>query len=468
MHASNEQICALYCRLSKEDENRREESESITNQKAILTAFAAQHGWRIYKTYVDEDRSGADGRRPGFLAMLADAAAGRFGILLCKSQSRFTRDMEAVEKYIHGSFKQWGVRFVTVIDGADTENHGNKKARQINGLVNEWYLEDLSENVRTVLDCKRACGQYIGSFALYGYQKDPADHGKLKIDPEAAAVVRRIFALYQSGESMRAIAMRLNADGIAAPAQYKAAQYSAYPQSGDGWNKTTVARILKNEMYTGVMIQGRQRKISYKSKVRIDVPEENWLRVPGTHEAIVTKSQFDAVQQRARSTRRLSACNQDDPLAGLVYCGNCGSRMVRTTGGKDGRLHYLRCSTHCRFPKACVGLSIDADALYAEVVRCIATHTAGFCLDPPAPRPTKALQTLRLLRAELLKYGIDGPALTALDVQIEAELAALHASAAQKPAVIPFSRALALLLIQRICVKARDGETQVIRIDYTF
>ena len=256
MHASNEQICALYCRLSKEDENRREESESITNQKAILTAFAAQHGWRIYKTYVDEDRSGADGRRPGFLAMLADAAAGRFGILLCKSQSRFTRDMEAVEKYIHGSFKQWGVRFVTVIDGADTENHGNKKARQINGLVNEWYLEDLSENVRTVLDCKRACGQYIGSFALYGYQKDPADHGKLKIDPEAAAVVRRIFALYQSGESMRAIAMRLNADGIAAPAQYKAAQYSAYPQSGDGWNKTTVEMCIRDRDLVGCASAG--------------------------------------------------------------------------------------------------------------------------------------------------------------------------------------------------------------------
>jgi site-specific DNA recombinase len=468
MERSIDTICALYCRLSKEDENKRDESESITNQKAILTSFAQQHGWTIYKTYVDEDRSGADGRRPGFLAMLEDAANGRFGILLCKSQSRFTRDMEAVEKYIHGSFKQWGIRFVTVIDGADTENHGNKKARQINGLVNEWYLEDLSENVRTVLDCKRACGQYIGSFALYGYQKDPSDHGKLKIDPAAAAIVRRIYALYLSGESTRSIAARLNLDGIAAPSQYKAEFYPTYPQVGSSWNKNAVSRILKNEIYTGMMVQGRQRKVSYKSKQRVNIPETDWLRVSGTHEAIIPRYQFDAVQQQLRRRTRQVNETKRDILSGLVYCGSCGSSMVHTSGGKNGQRHYLRCAAHSADPKSCTRHSIDADALVERIAQCVTDHTTGYASSVPHFQTSKTLNTLQALRAGLIKAGIDGPVLAELDAHIAAEIAARNTMSTQNMNTLPFSRALALTLIRRIFVDERDGETQRIRIDYNF
>ena len=191
--------CAVYCRLSREDGDGTRESESIQNQRALLTEYAAERGWEVYAAYCDDDYSGADRARPAFNRMLRDARDQKFEIILCKTQSRFTRDLELVEKYIHGLFPVWGIRFIAVVDHVDTALRGSKKARQINGLVNEWYLEDLSENIRAVFAQKRRAGQYIGSFPAYGYEKDPADHNHLVIDAQAAETVRLIFSLCLSG-----------------------------------------------------------------------------------------------------------------------------------------------------------------------------------------------------------------------------------------------------------------------------
>ena len=176
---------AIYCRLSKEDEDKIGESESIQNQKSMLLQYALENGFDIYQIYSDEDYSGIDRNRPAFNSMLQAASEHRFDVVLAKTQSRFTRDMELVEKYLHGKFMEWGVRFIAVVDHVDTNDTANKKSRQINGLINEWYLEDLSINVRSVLDHKRKEGLFIGSFARYGYCKDPNAKGKLIIDPEA-------------------------------------------------------------------------------------------------------------------------------------------------------------------------------------------------------------------------------------------------------------------------------------------
>ena len=155
---------ALYCRLSEEDRNKRDpqdDSGSIQNQKALLLRYAAERGWEVYQIYSDDDYAGSDRARPAFNRLLADAEARRFDVVLCKTQSRFTRELELVEKYIHGLFPLWGIRFIGVVDNADSADRANKKARQINGLVNEWYLEDLSENVRMAFDLKRREGKYI-------------------------------------------------------------------------------------------------------------------------------------------------------------------------------------------------------------------------------------------------------------------------------------------------------------------
>ena len=149
---------AIYCRLSKEDEDKIGESESIQNQKSMLLQYALENGFDIYQIYSDEDYSGIDRNRPAFNSMLQAASEHRFDVVLAKTQSRFTRDMELVEKYLHGKFMEWGIRFIAVVDHVDTNDTANKKSRQINGLINEWYLEDLSTNVRSVLDHKRERG----------------------------------------------------------------------------------------------------------------------------------------------------------------------------------------------------------------------------------------------------------------------------------------------------------------------
>jgi site-specific DNA recombinase len=301
---------AIYCRLSREDaEKQGEESESIQNQKSLLLRYAAEHGWTVYEVYCDEDYSGADRTRPAFNRMLKDAEAKKFQVLLVKTQSRFTRDMELAEKYLHGLFPEWGIRFIAVVDHADTEIRGNKKARQINALINEWYLEDLSENVRAVLDAKRRAGQYIGGFALYGYQKNPNDKNQLVPDPEAAAVVQHIFARYLAGASLRDITAELNDAGIENPAMHKQSQGTGYRNGrakadAGKWNRTTVRRILHERMYTGDMVQGRNRKLSYKSKKMVPVPEKEWFIVPNVHEAIISREMFAAVQARLAQQAR--------------------------------------------------------------------------------------------------------------------------------------------------------------------
>lgn len=214
--------------LSQEDDEKISESESIQNQKSLLIQYAEEQHWQIYHIYSDEDYSGIDRSRPSFLQMIRDAKARHFDTILCKTQSRFTRDMELVERYIHGLFPLWGIRFIAVADHIDTSLQGNKKARQINGLVNELYLEDLSENIRMFLNHKRHLGQYIGGFPLFGYTKDPNNKGQLIVDPFAASIVQEIFRLACEGYSKSRIADFLNQQDIPNPTAYKKEKGSRY------------------------------------------------------------------------------------------------------------------------------------------------------------------------------------------------------------------------------------------------
>lgn len=346
--------CAIYCRLSREDEDKSGESESIQNQKLLLTDYSNEQHWELVDIYCDEDYSGADRARPEFNRLLRDAKAGRFEVILCKTQSRFTRDMELVERYLHGLFPLWGIRFMALADHVDTELQGNKKARQINGLVNEWYLEDLSENIRMVLNHKRKQGDYIGGFPLYGYRLHPTEKGRLVVDPEASSVIQQIFRWALEGYGKQKIADMLNERGIPNPTRYKQEHGSAYTNGSlhderGLWSRSSVGRMLHNEMYLGTMIQGTRKKLSYKSKKLVNVPKEDWFRVEGMHDGIIDRETFEAVAAIQRS-RNKSCCSGDPhPLAGLVYCDACGSKLHKNTYQYQGQRHsYLRCSN-----KAC-------------------------------------------------------------------------------------------------------------------
>ena len=298
---------AIYCRLSEEDSNKTyhyEESESIQNQKLLLKEYAEKHNYQIYKIYSDENYSGLDKKRPAFCEMIQCAQKGAFDIVLCKTQSRFTRDIEIFEKYVHELFPLWGIRFISVVDNVDTNQKGNKKARQINALVNEWYCEDLSKNIKMVLKRKMAEGQFVGAFACYGYQKSVKDRHKLVIDEQAAKVVKQIFDLCLKGYSCRKIADNLTKQGIITPTMYKRVKGIAFQnpnvkqyQNDAKWSYNTVKKILKNECYIGNLVQGKEKKINYKQKKRVLVPRKECIVIEGSHEAIINKSEFYKVQE---------------------------------------------------------------------------------------------------------------------------------------------------------------------------
>lgn len=366
---------AIYCRLSDEDRNKTnsfDDSESIQNQKNMLTKYAIEKEWNIYKIYSDDDYSGLDKDRPEWNQMLREAETKKFNIILCKSQSRFTRDMELVEKYIHNMFVEWGTRFIGLTDNSDTLNKGNKKQRQIMGLTNEWYCEDVSENIRAVFDIKRNEGKFIGSFATYGYMKDPENKNKLLIDEDAAHVVIMIFNWYLEGYGTQHIAFMLNEKAISNPTKYKQDAGLNFRNSSMNnnlglWNKTTVKRILKNEMYIGNMIQGKRKKVSYKSKKIISTSKDQWIKVENTHEPIIEKRMFYEVQRRISERQRSTGEGKAHIFSTRVRCADCGSTMNKVTAfkGSEKLYSYLRCKIYAASGKKgfCTSHAIRLDLL---------------------------------------------------------------------------------------------------------
>jgi len=360
----NEYRAAIYCRLSKEDEekiNKGDDSESIQNQKLLLMDYAITKGWSVHRIYSDDDRKGFDRDRPEFNRLLMDAENNRFNLVLCKSLSRFTRDMEIVEKYIHGTFGLWGIRFVGVVDHVDTLVKGNKKARQINGLVNEWYSEDLSENIKAVFKNKMKDGLYLGSFAPYGYIKSPENRHKLIIDDEAAGIVREIFKLYLQGYGCKQICDILAGRGVPTPSAYKKQRGLKFqtPNSGryseqyGAWARNSVLKILQNKAYIGFLIQGRERKVSYKSKKIVIAPKDEWIIIKNAHPPIIEEKTFYTVQSLLSNKRNThkpvsgiyKGTESAHILAGKIVCCNCGSSLHRGATGRNGT-RYLRCKLY--------------------------------------------------------------------------------------------------------------------------
>ena len=367
---------AIYCRLSEEDRNKHNEtddSESIQNQKSMLVNYACEKGWDIFNIYSDDDFTGADRNRPAFNQLLLDAEAHKFDIVLCKTQSRFTRELEMVEKYIHGLFIEWNIRFVSIVDNADTSIKGNKKSRQINGLVNEWYLEDMSENIKGVFNDKRKNGVHIGSFALYGYVKDPDVKGHLIIDEEAAAVVREIFTLFAQGNGKTSIAKRLNDRGIPNPTEYKrlhGLRYkAAITKNSKLWRYYAIADMLTNEIYIGNMVQGKYGSISYKSKKNKPRPKEEWFIKEGTHEPIIDRELWDRVQALIKSRTKPFSTGTDTGKVGIfakkVKCIGCGYYL---RSYKSRGKHYLQCTNHFVSKDSCIGAFIAVDTLEKRVI----------------------------------------------------------------------------------------------------
>ena len=360
---------AIYCRLSEEDKNKQaktDDSESIQNQKNMLIEYSLNNDWVIYDIYSDDDFKGSDRNRPEFNRLLEEAEKKKFDIVLCKSQSRFTRELELVEKYIHGKFIEWNIRFIGYADNADTANAGNKKSRQINGLVNEWYLEDLSNSIRSVFDTKKRAGQHIGSFALYGYKKDPNKKGHLIIDEEAAKIVKEVFELFISGYGKTAIARKLNEKEIPNPTEYKIRKGLRVNNTSRNINSTlwkyyTIQSMLENEMYIGTMVQNRSKNVSYKCSKSIQLPKNEWIRIPNTHKPIIDIEIWNKAQALIKQRfKPWGDTNKIGIFAKKVKCKHCGYYLRHH---KTDKRHSLQCSTKFVSNKTCPGCTIDINKL---------------------------------------------------------------------------------------------------------
>lgn len=375
---------AIYCRLSEEDRNKiskKDDSESIQNQKTMLIEYSIMNGWQVSNIYSDDDFKGSDRNRPAFNKLLEDAEKKKFDIILCKSQSRFTRELEMVEKYIHGKFLEWNIRFIGYADNADTENKGNKKQRQINGLVNEWYLEDLSNNIRSVFDTKKRAGCHIGSFALYGYKKDPNKKGHLIIDEDAAKVVREVFDLFISGYGKTNIARILNEKNIPNPTEYKKQKglrfkHTSKNQNSGLWKYYSIQSTLSNEMYIGTMVQNRQKNVSYKSSKCIQISKNDWIKVPNMHEPIIDIDTWNKAQQLIKQRfKPWSDTSKIGIFSKKVKCINCGYYL---RSKKSNSIHYLQCTTNFISKSSCPGCHIRVNKLEEIVLKELHTIIAKY------------------------------------------------------------------------------------------
>ena len=344
----------IYLRLSNEDRdkaNKEDDSESIKNQRNMLIDYINRHPeFALIDEYSDEDLSGAGTYRPEFERLIRDCENRKLDIVLCKSQSRFSRDMEIVEKYINNKFKEWNIRFIGLSDNADTEILGNKKSRQINGLVNEWYLEDVSNNIRSAFNSKMKQGEFISPFASFGYEIDPNNSNKLLVDPVASEIVKNIYDLYLTGLGFTGIAKYLNNKEIPCPSLYKYRKgiklnvISNRPREEIKWTTNAIKTILTNELYLGHLIQGKRTTVSYKNHKIKNKDKSEWIKTLNTHEAIIDEETFNKVQVAMKErTKPMSTTGTVHIFSGKVFCLECEHYMRKKNSSKH---EYLVCSNN--------------------------------------------------------------------------------------------------------------------------
>lgn len=375
-YKQNEVKAASYSRLSREDGDKME-SDSIRNQKDLIADYATQRGIRIVSEYTDDGYSGTNFDRPNFQRMMEDVKKKKINCIIVKDLSRLGRNYIETGRYLEKIFPFLGVRFIAIndhYDSADESGDADQIVIPFKNLINDAYCRDISIKIRSQLDVKRKNGKFIGSFAAYGYLKDPNDKNHLIIDEAAAEIVRTIFGLKLNGFSAQRISERLEEMQVAPPLEYKrmcGLNFNSGFRSGrkPKWSIVTVNRILRNELYIGTMVQGKNRKINYKVKQSRPVDEASWIRVQETHEAIIPKPIFEIVQRLTElDTRTAPASDSVYTLSGFLRCGDCGQNMIRrTVVKKDKPYNYYYCSTYKR-GDGCTSHNISEAKLMTNVL----------------------------------------------------------------------------------------------------
>lgn len=377
-------LCAGYDRLSDAD-NKNDESSSIQSQRMIIDSFAKFNNLKIVRHYIDDGYSGGNFDRPGFMSMIKDIESGKINCVITKDLSRLGREMYKTGKYIEEYFLEHGVRYIAINDSYDS-NIGDSMLG-IRLSVNDLYLRDVSKKVKTSLRAKQNRGDYIGSFPLYGYKKDPNDKHKLIVDEEVREVVELIYDLALEGKSPNKIAEHLTLKKIPIPIVYKGEPRGKKVVENDGfgiWKRQTVKGILTNQMYIGNMVQNTHNKISYNSKKLRKTTKDELIIVEGTHEGIISKEIFDKVQEilNSKSTTWVTDHQKNYLLGGMLYCHECGHNIrISEDVLKSGVRHYTQCNLYTRKGKygICSSHRINYDWLEEDVIKYLQDICKIFC-----------------------------------------------------------------------------------------
>lgn len=331
MYISNQKITAVYCRLSQEDENKGD-SDSIVNQKAMLTKYAKDNGFENVQVFVDDGYSGTNFNRPGFQELLELMEQGKVATLITKDLSRLGRNYIEVGQYTEILFPRWNIRYIAVNDNFDSDKPDGNELAPFKNLFNEWYARDTSKKIRAVFKAKAERGERLGTTTPYGYIRDKEHGGVLTVDPETAPIVRQIFQMCASGMGPGKIASELRKRKIPKPSVVRFKNegvVGTYTDINDeyNWNCNTVAKMLSNEIYIGNTVNCQLTTISYKDKRKKAVPKEKQLRFENTHEAIIDQNTWDIVQRIREGKRRRNISGEVSKYSGLLYCADCGSKM---------------------------------------------------------------------------------------------------------------------------------------------
>ncbi len=344
-----------YIRLSYTDD-RSNESDSVANQRRLIENFVERNSdIELVSEKIDDGYSGILFDRPAFKEMMELITAGEVNCVIVKDLSRLGREYIETGRYLRRVFPAYGVRFIAINDNIDTahENSGDDLAVSVKNIMNEAYCRDISIKTRSALDVKRRNGDFVGAFPVYGYMKSPENKNLLIPDPYASRIVQDIYRMRLDGCSAARIAKALNELHILSPLAYK--KNNGFPYAKNGWadredcqwSAHTVIRILQDETYTGCLAQGKQGTPHYKLKELEQRPSSEWVRVKDTHEAIITKQDYDLIQRIAGLDTRTAPDKSSVYLfSGILICGCCGGRMTRKTNRlKDKEYRYYYCPT---------------------------------------------------------------------------------------------------------------------------
>lgn len=384
---------AIYLRLSKEDgdfsfSGEKLESDSISNQRLLIMDYLKKHPEiTVVKEYCDDGFTGANFERPDFNKMMDAVRAGEIDCIVVKDLSRFGREYIGSGEYIQKIFPRLGIRFIAINDHYDNAQPGaadNELVLPFKNLMNDSYCRDISIKVRSNLEAKRRSGQFVGTRVVFGYMRSPDNKNQLVIDPEAASVVQEIFKWKVEGLSPAQIADQLNTANVPSPIEYKKAKGSKQRTCFQTkqvalWSAVAIYRILKNEIYTGTLVQGKTTSPNHKVKKTVAKPSNEWSRTENAHDPIIAPSQFDLVQRLMQDdTRSPVGAKGVHPFSGKIFCADCGSPMVRRvtrTGGHE--YTYFICGGNKNDKKSCSSHSIKESVVYDTVLAVVQGHIAA-------------------------------------------------------------------------------------------